>query len=198
MNSSEKRHKQQWQTYWTSTFWLRLDVSYVGYIHFQKHTLKPLLQSALNDLRKLLLKKGYPRDIINYHINDVLNKNRHQLSNPVSTVPKTDIVIQLPYLGLQSNQVAVNACNHVCTNSTLVPVNLKIIFQNTRCIKSLFPYKDRINRSQQSRIIYRANCWYCNGFYIGKTKRRLHDRKNEHFKALAPLDITSSGISLIF
>lgn len=46
-----------------------------------------LLQSALNDLRKLLLQNGYPQDIINYHINDVLNKNRqHQHSNPVATV----------------------------------------------------------------------------------------------------------------
>ena len=29
-----------------------------------------------------------------------------------------------------------------------------------------------------------ANCWDCDDFYIGKTKRRLHDRKTEHFKAL--------------
>ena len=66
-----------------------------------------LPQSALNDLRKLLLQNGYPQGIVNYHINDVLNKNRqHQHSNPVSTVPKKDIVILLPYLGLQSNQVA--------------------------------------------------------------------------------------------
>ena len=50
-----------------------------------------LLQSALHDLRKLLLQNGYPQGIINYHINDVLNKNRHQQSNPVSTVPKKDI-----------------------------------------------------------------------------------------------------------
>ena len=64
-----------------------------------------LLQSALHDLRKLLLQNGYPQGIINYHINDVLNKNRHQHSNPVSTVPKKDIIILLPYLGLQSNQV---------------------------------------------------------------------------------------------
>ena len=71
-------------------------------------------------------------------------------------------------------------------------VNLKIVFQSTRCIKSFFPYKDRINRSQQSRVIYRANCWDCNGFYIGKTKRRLHDRKTEHFKALAKNDNTSA------
>ena len=47
-----------------------------------------------------------------------------------------------------------------------------------------------INRSQQSRVIYRANCWDCNGFYIGETKRRLHDRKTEHFKALAKDDNT--------
>ena len=37
-----------------------------------------------------------------------------------------------------------------------------------------------------------TNCWDCNGFYIGKTKRRLHDRKTEHFKALAKNDNTSA------
>ena len=64
-------------------------------------------------------------------------------------------------------------------------VNLKIIFQNTRRIKSYFPYKDRLSRSQRSKVIYKAGCWNCDEFYIGKTKRRLHDRKTEHFKALA-------------
>ena len=145
-----------------------------------------LLQSALHDFRKLLLQNGYPQGIINYHINDVLNKNRHQQSNPVSTVPKKDIIILLLYLALQSNQVAKRLKS--CVYKFYSCVNLKIVFQSTRCIKSFFPYKDRINRSQQSRVIYRANCWDCNGFYIGKTKRRLHDRKTEHFKALAKND----------
>ena len=49
-----------------------------------------------------------------------------------------------------------------------------------------------INRSQQSGVIYRTNCWDCNGFYIGKTKWRLHDRKTEHFKAVAENDTTSA------
>ena len=35
-----------------------------------------------------------------------------------------------------------------------------------------------------AKIVYRAACWDCNDFHIGKTKRRLHDRKTEHFKAL--------------
>ena len=63
-----------------------------------------LLQSALHDLRKLLLQNGYPQGIINYHINDVLNRSRHQQSNPVSTVPKKDIIILLPYLGRFTKQ----------------------------------------------------------------------------------------------
>ena len=33
--------------------------------------------------------------------------------------------------------------------------------------------------------MYRANCWDCNDFYIGKTKRRVRDGKTENFKALA-------------
>ena len=59
-----------------------------------------------------------------------------------------------------------------------------LFFKNTRRVKSFFPYKDRFNRSQRSKIVYKASCWDCDSFYIGKTKRRLHDRKTEHFKAL--------------
>ena len=65
-----------------------------------------------------------------------------------------------------------------------LPVNLKIIFRNTRRIKSFFPYKDKLNCSLRSKVVYKASCWDCNDYYIGKTKRRLHDRKTEHFKAL--------------
>ena len=53
-------------------------------------------------------------------------------------------------------------------------------------------YKDRLNRSQLSKVIYKASCWDCNDFYIGKTKRRLHDRKTEHFKALLKNDHSSA------
>ena len=51
-------------------------------------------------------------------------------------------------------------------------------------IKSFFPYKDNLAPSFRSKVAYRANCWDCNDFYLGKTKRRLRDRKTEHFKAL--------------
>ena len=80
-----------------------------------------LLQFALSDLRKLLLQNGYPQGIINYSINDDLKKNRNRLNIPVFTfpkknrnklnipvftVPKKDLIILLPYLGLESNQIS--------------------------------------------------------------------------------------------
>ena len=46
--------------------------------------------------------------------------------------------------------------------------------------------------AQRSKVIYKAGCWNCDEFYIGKTKRRLHDRKTEHFKALAKSDHSSA------
>ena len=51
-------------------------------------------------------------------------------------------------------------------------------------VKSFFPYKDRFSRSQRSRVVSRASYWDCDSFYVSKTKRKLHDRKTEHFKAL--------------
>ena len=52
----------------------------------------------------------------------------------------------------------------------------------------LLPYKDRLNRAQLSKVIYKASCSDCNDFHIGKTKRRLYDRETEHFKALSKSD----------
>ena len=104
--------------------------------------------------------------------------------------PKKDVIILLSYLGLQSNQISKRLKS--CIYQFYSCVNLKIIFQNTCRIKSFFPYKDRLNRSQRSNVLYKACCWDCNHFYIGKTKRRLHDRKTEHFKSLTKNDHSSA------
>ena len=103
--------------------------------------------------------------IIIYNLNAVLNRNRNSSkpNSPVSTFPKKDIIILLPYLGLpQNNQISKRLKSCVCHFYSCV--KLKIIFQNTRRIKSFFPYKARLNRSQQSQVIYIAGCWDCNDF----------------------------------
>ena len=142
-----------------------------------------LLQSALNDVKKLLSRNGYPPGIVTYNMNDVINRHQNRPKDPITTVPKKEIFIVLPYLGFQSKVIKQQLKS--CIYKFYGCFDLKIIFRNTRRIESFFPYKDRLNRSLMSKVVYKASCWDCDDFYIGKTKRRLHDRKTEHFKALA-------------
>ena len=48
--------------------------------------------------------------------------------------------------------------------------------------KVLFSLQRYYQPSQMSKVVYKASCWDCQDFYIGKTKRRLPDRKTEHLK----------------
>ena len=43
--------------------------------------------------------------------------------------------------------------------------------------------------------MYKAGCWNCDSFYVGKTKRRLHNRKTEHFKARRTQDCHASALA---
>ena len=136
-----------------------------------------LLQSGLSEIKKFLLQNGYPVGIISYNMNDVLNRHQDKFSNPIATVPKKDIILVLPYLGFQSELVTRRLKS--CINKFYGFVNLKVIFHSTCRIKYFFPYKRRLRKSQKSKIVYKASCWDCNEFYIGKTKRRLRNRKKK-------------------
>ena len=92
-----------------------------------------------------------------------------KIKDPITTVLKRDAFIVLPYLGIQSKFITKQL--KFCIYKFYGYINLKFS-------------KDRLNRSLKSKVVYKASCWDCDDFYIGKTKRRLHDRKTEHFKAL--------------
>ena len=74
--------------------------------------------------------------------------------DPITTVPKRDVFIVLPYLAWV---FTVNS-----SQSSLILylqfygcINLKIIFRNTHSINSLFPYKDRLNRPLMNDVVNR-------------------------------------------
>ena len=142
-----------------------------------------LLELALADLT--LLRNGYPRGVLCFNINHVLNTQKNKSAEPITTVPKKDIFLVLPFLGSQSEILARRVKSWV--SKFYDYVNLRVIFNNTCRVKSFFAYKDRFSRSQRSKVVYKASCWDCDSFYVGKTKRRLHDRKTEHSKALTRL-----------
>ena len=126
----------------------------------------------LDDLKRHLSRNRYPRGTISFNTNDVVNKHRNKPKD-IITVPKKEIFIVLPYLGIQSK---------------IVTQQLKsCIYKFYGCFNPMqdyFLYKDRLSRSLRSKVVYKASCWDCDDYYIGKTKRRLQDRKTEHFRAL--------------
>ena len=103
---------------------------------------KELLKSAVRDLKRPLL-----QSIINFNIKDVLNKNKNKPNEPMATVPKKMLLL-LPYTGLHSNHTTKRLKS--CVNRFYSFVNVKVtcILQNCRGIKSYFPDKDRLKRSQ--------------------------------------------------
>ena len=133
------------------------------------------MRSCLNELRKFLFQNGYPAGVINYNTNDVLNRQQNRPRNPTTTVSKRETISVLPYSGVQSKTVTKQL--KTCINKFYGCIDLRVIFQCVHPFKSFFPYKDKINSSQMSKVAYRASCWDCQDFYIGKTKRRLYDRK---------------------
>ena len=68
--------------------------------------------NSLDELRKLLLQNGYPSGVLNYNINDVLNRKQNRPKQPITTVPKKEVLLILSYLGLQSRILTkqVKAC----------------------------------------------------------------------------------------
>ena len=59
----------------------------------------------------------------------------------------------------------------LCANCTAVSHIVRILY--VIGLSLFFPYKDSFSRSQKSKIVYKASCWDCDSFYIGKTKRRI-------------------------
>ena len=66
------------------------------------------------------------------------------------SVPKKDVTLVLPYLGLHSDVITRRLKS--CVNKFYGFVNLRVVFQNTRRIKSFFPYKDRSTGRRNRRL----------------------------------------------
>ena len=84
----------------------------------------------------------------------------------------------LPYLGTLSESFEKSIKSLVHT--AYLQVNLKIVFRTTFRITDLFQFKDRIPKRFRNNLVYGIYCTGCSEFYVGKTKRHLITRFNEH------------------
>ena len=96
----------------------------------------------------------------------------------VSTVPKKNLVIGLPYLGKLSLQIRTRI---YCIMKNKFPYcHIRFAFQTKCKISNFFKFKDKIPSFLRSGIVYKFQCGSCNATYYGKTKHHFKVRMCEH------------------
>ena len=131
----------------------------------------------IDKLKSILYKNSYQRDLIDKCIKEFLDKILTPKS-VVSTVPKKQLIITLPYLGKLSLQIRTRI-NRIMKNK-LPYCNVQFVFQTKCKISNLFTFKDKIPLVLRSGIVYKFQCGSCNATYYGKTKRHFKVRMCEH------------------
>ena len=120
----------------------------------------------INISKCILYKNNYPRDFLDKCIKEFLDRALTQ-KVVVSTVPKKDLMIVLPYLGKLSLQIRTRI-NRVIRNK-LPHCNLQ-----TKCkLINFFTFKDKTPVFLRSGIVHKFKCGGCNATYYGKTKRHF-------------------------
>ena len=131
----------------------------------------------IDKLKSIWRKNLYPNTLIKSCINVFFSKLFIEKAVK-HTVPKKELFLSLPYLGIQSLQVRKRL--NLLFKDYLPYCNLKIVFNSKSRLKNLFVFKDKIPIYMKSRLIYKFTCSICKVAYIGKTNRHFHVRYNEH------------------
>ena len=135
-----------------------------------------IFHQDFEDLKRRLLRNGFPSEMIDRSANKVLTKHRtEQLPTSKSDNPRK-VNIFLPFLGKISYGVKADLRKLV---SKFYPgVELNVIFTQGFKIKNLFAYKDRFPLKCKSLIVYYSECSQCgpSKAYLGKTKNSLYER----------------------
>ena len=132
----------------------------------------------LISLKKRLLNNGFPNYLIDTVVDKVLTKFHVRVNNQTQkpTVPKREVKVFLPYLGLMSYTVKRNLIYLV--HRFYPSVNLQVVFLRGYKIANMFSRKDRFPLSCRSLLVYYIECTKCGSSqaYLGKTKNSLYER----------------------
>ena len=135
------------------------------------------LHEEVENLKKIFARNGYSAKFIDRSIFNFFNKI-YEKRTPVSTVPKKEFTMVLPFLGTTSWKVKNTL---IRSFQEIAPFSkLKIVFKTSKRLSSCFAFKDKIPKSLMSGVIYKYTCAVCNHSYIGSTKRYWEKRLEEH------------------
>ena len=132
-----------------------------------------VLTNELEFLRKVFLKNGYPRQMIEKRLQATPERCI------VPTVEKKNVYINLPFKGDTLTLLTEKKLSSA-VNRAFSAARLRIFFTSTPAVR--LQHKDKVPRSEASFCVYSFSC-SCGTGYIGRTTRRLSERVREHIPA---------------
>ena len=136
-----------------------------------------LMHNEFQFLKKYFFNNGYPKELIDNEISNLLNKKFSKKDN-IYTVPKLKMYISMPYLGKQSLKMKFEILKYL---QDMYPyILLNIVFTNNNKIRNLFKYKENLPAFMRSMVIYNFCCAQCGASYVGSTKLTLNSRIAQH------------------
>ena len=128
-------------------------------------------------LKKTFRKNIFPEFFIDKCVKTFLDKILIA-KEVVTTVPKMELKICLPFLGKQSFKIKSKLRYFISKNFPMCKI--QIIFNSNNRLRNFFSFKDKIPLNVRSHILYRYTCNGCKAIYIGKTRRHYLVRIFEH------------------
>ena len=136
-----------------------------------------LLHQEILKLKDIFKRNGYPISFIDKCVERFLDKVFVK-KKTFLTASKKQLVCVLPFIGKKSLQLRSRLVKSIQGN--LQFCSLKVFFQSPCKLRSLFHFKDTLDKKIRSDLVYRYTCSNCNVTYYGKSYRHFFTRAAEH------------------
>ena len=136
-----------------------------------------LFHQEILKLKDIFKRNGYPTSFIDNCVKRFLDKV-FIAKKTFLTVSKKELVCVLPFIGKKSLQLRSRLVKSIQGN--LQFCSLKVVFQSPCKLRSLFHFKDTLDKKIWSDLVYRYTCSNCNVTYYGKTYQHFFTRAAEH------------------
>ena len=137
-----------------------------------------LFHQELEFLKKTLLANGYPTNFVESIISKFLHK-QYSEDLPTFGPNRKPVFFCLPFAGEEFTTKFARQLRRLLAR--VAPwIDLKIIFRPAKKLSCLTKVKSRLSILSNSGVVYKVSCVDCPAFYVGKTKRRLAQRLQEH------------------
>ena len=128
-------------------------------------------------LKDIFKRNGYPCNFIDVCIKRFLN-NIFIDKKVYALAPKKELVCVLPFIGKKSLQLRSKLVKSVQNNLSFC--HLKAGLQSPYTLRTLFRFKDTLDKKIRSDLVYFYSCGSCSATYYGKTYRHFFTKAAEN------------------